>query len=344
VAHASSVARLVLASLVTVAATGLSGQTTVKLKYASGFPTTSPYEVDGSRFWMKRVTELTNGKVQFAYYPAGQLAKPEKTLSLAASGVADVAMVAANLETDKFPLVSLVELPGAYNTACGGTTAYNTLLQPGKVVADVELKNKPYRMLFFVLQPVARISMASKTIKAPTDLLGQKVRVAGGTQALTVSKLGGAPVRMSAADAFQAISRRTVDGILLSWSSLKIYGLIPTVKSTTAGIGFGGTASGVSFNQAAWAKLSPDIQAAITKASAETSAHLCRQLENEDAVAAKMLQQRGVVMTQFSDAERAVFQKTLEPIVGEWASGLERRGLPATLALRQFTAALPATK
>src|SRR5215471_13502647 len=68
------------------------------LRFASGFAAVSPYEAEGSKFWMKRVTEVTHGRVQFEYYPAGQLAKPDKQLALAASGVADVAMVTANLE------------------------------------------------------------------------------------------------------------------------------------------------------------------------------------------------------------------------------------------------------
>jgi TRAP-type C4-dicarboxylate transport system substrate-binding protein len=294
---------------------------------------------------MKRVTQLTHGRVQFDYYPAGQLAKPERTLSLTASGVADVAMVTANLESDKFPLVGMVELPGIYNTPCGGTAAFNALLQPGKVLADVALKNKPFRMLFFVLQPVTRISMAATTtITSPRDLLGQKIRVAGGTQILTMTTLRGAPVRMAAADAFQALSRGTVDGIMTSWNALKTYRLIPLMKTTTAGMSFGGASLGVSFNQVAWTHLSSDIQAAITNASAETSSHLCRFLEADDELAGKMLQQRGVVMTQYTDAEKVAFQKALEPVTGEWVDSLEKRGIPARLALQQFVAGLPAVK
>jgi len=336
--------RVFLVLLLIVGSSSASSQTPVKLRFASGFPARSPYEIEGSRFWMKRVTELTQGKVQFDYYPAGQLAKPDKQLSLTASGVADAAMVTVNLEADKFPLIGIVELPGIYNTACGGTAAYNSLLQPGRVVADVALKNKPYRILFFVLQPVARVSMRTRTIKSPTDMIGEKIRVAGGAQGLTMSKLGGAPVRMAASDAFQAMSRGTVDGILVSWTALKTYGLIPLVKTTTASMGFGGTSVAVSFNQESWARLPPDIHAAITQASAETSSHLCHHLEREDVAAAKLLQARGVAMTEFNHAERAAFQNAFEPLAAEWTASLERRGIPARLALEQFAAALPPTR
>jgi TRAP-type C4-dicarboxylate transport system substrate-binding protein len=318
------------------------GSERITLRYASGFPATSPYEVEGSKFWMKRVTALTNGRVQFEYYPAGQLAKPDKQLSLTSSGVADVAMVAANTEADKFPLVGMVELPGIYTASCPGTAAYNSLLRPGKAIADVELKNRRYRMLFFVLQPVARISMATKSLASPADLRGQKIRVAGGAQSLTISALGGAPVRMSAGDAVQAISRGTVDGILVSWNSLRTFGLVPMVKTTIAGMGFGGAALGVSFHQATWARLPPDVQASITQASADTTAHLCRHLEHEDARTAKLMQERGVTMTTPSDRDRAAFQTALEPIAGEWIRRLERRGLPARRALDEFKAALSA--
>src|SRR5258706_8732875 len=103
-------ARLLLVMVMTVGAGAVEDQTrggTVKLRYASGFAAVSPYEAEGSRFWMKRVTELTKDQVQFEYYPAGQLAKPDKMLTLAASGVADVAMVTVNLEADKFPLIGM---------------------------------------------------------------------------------------------------------------------------------------------------------------------------------------------------------------------------------------------
>ncbi len=51
---------------------------TVTLRVATYFAGTSPIYTAVTEPWMKRVTELTDGKVQFDYYPGEQLGKASR--------------------------------------------------------------------------------------------------------------------------------------------------------------------------------------------------------------------------------------------------------------------------
>ena len=56
------------------------------------------------KYWMNAVTKESGGTVAFEYFPAGQLGKATDMLSIALSGVADIAAVVPSNISDKFPL------------------------------------------------------------------------------------------------------------------------------------------------------------------------------------------------------------------------------------------------
>ena len=59
--------------------------------------------VNGTQKWMKRVEELTNGKVKFNYYPGEQLAKAGDLLDLVRTGGADLANICHCYVAGKMP-------------------------------------------------------------------------------------------------------------------------------------------------------------------------------------------------------------------------------------------------
>src|SRR5690625_2960380 len=57
----------------------------ILLKVADSFPTTNDLSSEGIVYFMDRVEELTNGQVEFEYYPAEQLGKADSFLDLTLS-------------------------------------------------------------------------------------------------------------------------------------------------------------------------------------------------------------------------------------------------------------------
>ena len=63
---------------------------TITLKFATWHSAESVTTKNYLEPFMEKVTSLTDGQVQFEFYPAEQLGKAADSLSLAASGVADI--------------------------------------------------------------------------------------------------------------------------------------------------------------------------------------------------------------------------------------------------------------
>ena len=70
---------------------------TVTLKVATYFAGTSPIYTAVTEPWMKRVTELTDGNVQFDYYPGEQLGKAADLLNLTRDRVTDISVFPCQL-------------------------------------------------------------------------------------------------------------------------------------------------------------------------------------------------------------------------------------------------------
>src|SRR5690606_35256361 len=62
----------------------------ITLKLATFMPVDHPWTKAVTDPFMARVTELTNGQVNFEYYPAQQLGKAADLLMLAGDGVTDI--------------------------------------------------------------------------------------------------------------------------------------------------------------------------------------------------------------------------------------------------------------
>ena len=94
---------------------------TISLRVADSFPAGHFIPATATIPWMDEVTKKTNGRVKFEYFPAQQLGKAPDLLNLTQTGVADIGYVGMSYVSDKMPLSSVAQLPGAFTTACQGT-------------------------------------------------------------------------------------------------------------------------------------------------------------------------------------------------------------------------------
>ena len=88
------------------------------------------------------------------------------------------------------------------------------------------------------------------------------MRTTGGAQDLTLRSIGAVPVRMAAPDAYELLSRGTLDGLLFPVESVISYGLDKLVKHATDGTGFASFIVAFSINRDVWNSLPPDVQKA----------------------------------------------------------------------------------
>lgn len=288
--------------------------------------------------WMAEVSKRTGNAVTFEHYPAQQLGKAADMLKLTQTGVADIGYVAPGYTSDKMPVSEVAMLPGAFEHSCQGTLAYWKLARNG-VIAEQDYASNKIRLLLAVALPQYRIFTVKQPVKDVADVTGLKLRATGGAQDLTLRALGAVPVRMAGPDAYESLARGTMDGLLFPLESVIAYGADKLVKYSTDGVGFGSFMVSYSISDAAWNKLSPEIQKAMIDVAEEMLPSACQDVQKGDESTKKTLEAAGV---RFEPLPPQKFNELMKGVAKTWAEGLDSRGKRGSDALREFDAAVAA--
>jgi TRAP-type C4-dicarboxylate transport system substrate-binding protein len=259
-------------------------------------------------------------------------------LKLTQTGVADIGYVAPGYTSDKMPVSEVAMLPGAFAHSCQGTLAYWKLAKSG-VIAQQDYAPNNIRLLLSVSLPQYRIFTVSKPVKDVADVTGLKLRSTGGAQDLTLRAIGAVPVRMAAPDAYESLSRGTMDGLLFPLESVVAYGADKLVKHATVGLGFGSFVVSYSISETAWKKLTPEIQKAMVDVAEEIIPSACQEVQKADETTKQKLEAAGV---RFETLQADKFRDLMKGVNKTWAEGLDARGKRGSDALKEFDAAVSA--
>jgi TRAP-type C4-dicarboxylate transport system substrate-binding protein len=291
--------------------------------------------------WMEEVKKRTNNAVTFEHYPAQQLGKAADMLKLTQTGVAGIGYVAPAYISDKMPVSEVAMLPGAFEHSCQGTMAYWKLARNG-VIAEQDYASNNIRLLLAISLPQYRIFTVKAPVKDVADVTGLKLRATGGAQDLTLRALGAVPVRMAAPDAYESLSRGTMDGLLFPLESVVAYGADKLVKFSTDGVGFASFVVAYSIGESSWKKLSPEIQKAMIDVAEEILPSACQEVQKADETTKKSMEATGVRFETLQPEVSAKFKDLLKGVAKTWADGLDSRGKHGSDALKEFDAAVAA--
>ncbi len=312
---------------------------TVKLRVADSFPIGHFIPEYATKFWMSEVQRLTNKGIEFEYYPAEQLGKAKDMLSLVQSGVADVSYVSPAYISDKLPLSGVVELPGSHPSSCSGTRAFWAIAKDGGVLARREFGPLGVRVLFAVMFPPNQIVLAKPKFESLKTLEGQKIRTSGGAKDQILRKLGAVPIQMPAPEIHEAMSRGTIDGLMIPVASLPPYDLDKLSKVATVGENFGAFIVTYTMSETRWQQLSPAHKKAISDAGEAATARACQLMDNDDIKNYENLRKQGVTLVKLTGADKQLITSISAGVAQEWADQMDKRGRPGTEILRAFEGA-----
>jgi TRAP-type C4-dicarboxylate transport system substrate-binding protein len=323
---------LALASTATMAQT-------VKLRFGSHLSPKAPGVVEGSDVFIKHAKELSNGTLDFEFYPSEQAGKALQMFDLVKSGAVDIGTIATGyVSSDKLPFVGLMEIPGVAKSVCGVTSAMLKMGAPGGIVYESDYKPNGIRILAIDPYPPYGPAASRTPITKVEDLKGMKMRNAGGLMELMVQKVGGVPVKMPSTEVFQSLQRGTLDTVLFSFLSVKSYSLVDVAKYGTTGYSWGTPGDVFMISERKFQALTKDQQNALVEAGRISSENWCKFVDKqEDAYKAEM-RAAGMNIYTWSAADVAKMDELTADIPRDWAKNLDSRGKPATKALQEFKA------
>ncbi|WP_051298228.1 TRAP transporter substrate-binding protein DctP [Brevibacterium album] len=312
------------------------------LKLADSYSTTHMFARHGVEGFLGDVAAPGEGSLEVEYYPSGQLGSPRDIADLTQAGTIDIAPAAAAYLSDQLPLSSVTDLPGLAEDPCQASAALLDLLDEDGVLYREEYEPRGLRPLWVAVLPGYEIMTANRPVREPADLAGLTIRSSGGAMDANVDALGAAPVSMPAADAYEALSRHTVDGISFPYASVTPYRLEEVLRYSTKGLNAGSFAIPYVIAEDVWQELTAAERERISSAADAASARLCAGITEENPAAEAVMREAGVVFTEFEGAQKEEFAALLDPVRQEWAESYDAAGLPGTRVLKAYEDALTA--
>jgi TRAP-type C4-dicarboxylate transport system substrate-binding protein len=336
--------RFLAAAMLLVVANAVSAET-VTLRLADSLPAGHNIHGIATKPFIDGVAAATKGELKLQHYPGEQLGKAKDLLALTQTGVADIGWVTPAYTSDKTPLSGAFELPAAFPDYCQATRALWALTHDGGWLEKNEFVPNGIVALVTLLVPPYQMQVSSnRAVKSLDDLAGLKLRSPGGPMDFLLKSLNMVPVRMAPPEMYEAMSRKTVDGVLFSLQSSDSYSLIELLKSSTFTENLGTVVLTYSIGQAKWKGLSEAHRKALLDTGKQVSLASCEKFIAAEKGAQDKARARKVAPIEFNAADRKRLETAFAQATKEWAASLDQRGKPGSATLEAVHKALAASK
>lgn len=314
----------------------------ITLKVADTFPAGHYVMEHMAKAWMNAVKEKSGGRVDFKYFPGGQLGKLSEMLDMVENGVADIAYVPPSSYADRLPLTGVIELPGMFQSTVHGSLAFTNFLNDYLV----EKEFKQFKVVPVIAGVVPQYQVGAN--RAPIDTLdgfkGIRLRTPGGVLELAANELGAVAIPMAGPETYTAFQRGTVDATLQSFLSMRSYKLYEVFKSVSTNGSFGTFGLIYVINENVFKRLPADIRKIMTDAGHATSESFAKWMDVQEGKVAKEFQAKGLTTYAIPADVAADWQKRLARVTERWAKRADDRGLKGSEAVAMWRKALEKTQ
>ncbi|WP_145143357.1 TRAP transporter substrate-binding protein [Pseudomonas duriflava] len=300
----------------------------VTLKVAHFLPLNSVTQQDFLKPWAEKITQQSNGRIQFQFYPSMQLGgTPPQLVDQVRDGVVDVVWTLPGYSSGRFPLVSVFELPFMNRSAEAGSQAMWDFVQ-----AHGQKEFSSMHLLATHLTDGALLHTVKKPIKTMADFRGMKLRTSNRTATKIISLLGGTPVAMPVPQVPEALAKGVVDGTLVPWDvvpALKLHELVKYHTEMAQGMpALNYTVIILAMNNDKYASLPDDLKKIIDDNSGSTLSAEAGRIWDTQVVETghKLAESRGNQIYYLPKEEQEKWMKATKPMEKEWVKEVAGKG------------------
>lgn len=297
---------------------------TIELTYSNFFPPTNLHSILAEQFCAE-INERTNGAVEITYYPGGTLTPAPGIYDGVVNGLSDIGMSCFSYTMGRFPASELVDLPHAYPNGWVATMVANDFY---KEFQPAELDD--VHVLYLHAHGPGVVFSTKKPVRTLEDLQGMQIRGTGvGVQIMDT--LGAKGVGKPQGEAYELLSKGTVDGSFAPLEVLKGWKQAEVVKYVTNCYAVGNTTDMfVVINKAKWDSMPANIQKIFTEVSEEwIDKHAKAWTYADKSGTDFFLTFEGRELIQLSSDEMAKWVETASPLIEQYITDKTGKGLPA---------------
>ncbi len=293
----------------------------IKLTYNNFFPPTHRMALLGAEF-CKEIEKRTNGKVKIAYYAGGTLLKAPQVFDGVVKGIADIGMSNLAYTRGRFPEMEICDLP------FGCPSGWVSTHMVDKFYREAKPKGfEKAQLLYFHACGPNIIYTASVPVKTLSDLKGLTIRGTGRI-ADTVEALGATSRPIAMAEAYEALSRNVIAGVMGPMEMLKGWRTGEVAKFATNCWEVGNVYTFyVVMNKRKYNALPPDVKKVFDEVSAEWVEKHAMAWNDIDKEGKAFFESKGGKVINLSKDEAARWVEAVQPVIKTYEKEMVSKGM-----------------
>lgn len=290
---------------------------TFNLKVCSQMPPNDHWSI-AQKWFFDNIAANSDGRIKVSYFWSGSLVKVGQDLHAINDRLVDVSLISPGYTPTELPVSLGLDMAYTVDATDAKSRAIMVLYKESQLLRDEWEKKNNCRLLFAF--PSDNLAVYSK-VSMPTigAIKGYKIRTYG-MVADAVARLGGTPVSLPISQAYEAANRGIIDaasgmGLASGWA-YKMYEPCPYVVD----IGYGQYCQPwIVMNLKLWNKLPKDLQALFEAWAPKVIDYTTQLMEAKQAEAIDDMQQKGMTIQVWSDADKAKAKGIVQPAqYNEW--------------------------
>jgi len=292
----------------------------IELKFCNYFPIPARQSKICEEF-IKDLEARSGGQLKIRFFPAGTLLTAPKIYDGVVEGIADIGFSNIGYTFGRFRMTEALDLPLGFPNAWVANHVANDFYR--------EFKPKEWdkiHMLSMHTSPVNIVLSATKPVNTMEDLKGMTLRGLG-LIADVVSALGGTPRSIPMAEAYEAIGKRVIDGLMIPTETLRAFRLAEVAKYATECWPIGQVYTFyLVMNKDSWNKLPPNIQKIFNEYPFEEK--LANMWNEADIDGKNYGTEKGLKFIELPREEITKWKKAVEPVIDKYVKLMVAAGYP----------------
>lgn len=293
------------------------------------------------------IEQASNGDIKFTRFYAGELTTVGRELDGLTSGTIQVAApLLAPYHEGRFPLSDVTQLPTYGTTSPMVTRAFQNLLDSdvdlgnGKTYYQYEIEDKGIRVWALGATAPYSISTTGKVLKEPEDFRGTPLRAGSAIHTIVLEKLGSTPVTLPGPQIYEALSRSTIDGLVIAISDWPSYSIQPLLKHSIVDVSIGHWESYLAVSDDMWNGLTDEQKTMWDETARRIGLENAQKWEdNVDVVKDKSTAEDGGSFVSINDLSQAMQDHIGKAAADTWISWIEKteaNGHPARATAKLY--------
>ncbi|MCV0394940.1 MAG: TRAP transporter substrate-binding protein [Rhizobiaceae bacterium] len=250
-----------IAIFLLTAALPASAQEQINLKLSNWLPEAHPM----SKFldeWAQGLNEKSDGRLVVETFHSGQLGPVTEHYDMVRRGTVDIAYILHGVNSDRFPLTGLIDIPFLVKSSVEGTKLINNTELREKYL---DPEHRGVKVLFLLTNQPAQILTAEKPIETVGDLAGLRIRFPTGVAKAFLEEMGANSVGIPPSAIAENLQKNVIDGLMIDYGgagiAYKLGGMVKSVTELDAYV----SSFGVVINEDSYARLPDDLRAMLNE-------------------------------------------------------------------------------